>query len=1089
MPNELAHCSQNESMLSLNRSLFILLLIIRTAAAAPKEPVDYVNPFIGTGKYCGPSKWDTYGGTYPGAVAPFGMVQITPETRNSGIPAGYVYGDSMIYWFSLLGHNSGFPSGSAGFFKIMPDCVADGGGKSEKGAAFNRQEEQASPGFYAVRLENGIKIEATVSQRSGFLRFTYPRSEAANLHLWDIREILERSEISISGKAGGWYFKMLLSQSFQKLNQDDNRISLSFSLPDTAPRQILVRVGFSMQSVEKAADNLDAEIPDWNFEQAREKVWQQWSDYLSQIEVEGGTERQQTIFYTALYHSLLLPCISSDVASEEADYDSFSPWDTFRTLHPLLTLLHPEMQGSMMSYLLRSSRQSGRFPHWAMSGNHIIAVLLDSYAKDIEGFDPEEAYARVRRIVLDENPHDPVMSSYLRLGFVPSSIPSSVSQSLEFAYDDWAASEFALLLGKTVDYQVLAQRAFNYRHSFNPSPRLMMPKLEDGSRSDLGGFEEGDAWDYTWFVPHNIQDLINLMGGRRAFTEQLKRIFSQGHYLHDNEPPLHCAYLFNYAGEAWRTQKWVRHILDSKYSTEPGGFPGNDDLGSLSSWYVFSAMGFFPVCPGRPIYAIASPIFSKVTIHLENGKNLQISAAKVSGENIYIQSASLNGKPLGKAWLEHSELAAGGSLEFLMGAQPNKTWANSKDVVLPSLTTDEPQFTVGAMTLSASQIKPHELLTVTVPLTNAGALGTKELRLSVDDQYQQSEWIMVDSGQTAITTINLRLYEPGKHSISLESGGSQIVKVIPENGGATPKFELSDFKVTPIARVDNPMSISAVVQNIGGIEGRLMLPLLVDGWLVDSMQVALEPGERHETKFTANLAAGIYQISVGYLPAQKVKVYGEPLESSVLQLSFDELTGGTVLDVSGLDNHGHCVGNVELVPGKVGQGVRFADDGYIELPQTSSLDINGNTLTMMVWIYPIDDRSADFFTKGDYNVLKLQSRFGLPVSVDFFAGGWGRGECRKLAPKDWDCQWHHVAGVCNGSELKLYFDGELVQSCPISGDIGHTPFTWNLGRNAEKFLGRRLKGCLDEARIYVESLTQEEIQKAMNMKEEKSSRN
>ena len=1068
-----------------NRLFVIVTLSLGISVAAQKATIDYVNPFIGTGKHTGPSKWGCYGGAYPGAVAPFGMVQITPETRNSGFPRGYVHGDSLIYWLSMLGHSSGFPSGSAGSFRIMSDCRMDGAEKSENGTVFDPNEEQASPGYYAVRFKSGIMFEATVSQRCGFLRLTFPRTDMATLHLYDVLEILEKSQSSIGGKTRGQYFKMILNKSFQEFAQKNDKISLSFAMPETASRQLFLRIGFSGLSIENATNNLGAEIPDWDFEQARTKVREQWSRYLGQIEVEGGTEQQRTIFYTALYHSLLLPRIASDFASSVTDYEVFSPWDTFRSLHPLLTLLHPQKHGEMISSLLRKYQGEDKRPHWPMSGNHFIEIILDGFAKGISCFNADDAFTIIRKLLLETKPWNDDMAAYLKLGFVPATYPNSVSQTLEYAYDDWAAAEFARLLGKTADHQALLQRAFNYRHSFNPSPRLMMPKSEDGSWNDLGGFEEGDTWDYTWFVPHNTHDLINLMGGPQSFSDQLEKVFTQGYYLHDNEPPLHCAFLFNYAGQAWRTQRWTRHILDTKYSAEPGGLPGNDDLGALSSWYVFSAMGLYPVCPGRPIYAIGSPIFSRVTIHLENGKDIQISAAKVSGENIYIQSASLNGKPLHKAWLEHGEIVAGGSLEFHMGSQPNKRWASANDAAPPSLTTDDPKFIIGPLTLSASPIRPHESLTVTLPLTNAGALGSKELKLYVDGRYQQSEWIMVESGQTEHAKMQIRLYEPGKHTISLVSAGSQIVEVIPESGRATPKFELSDFKATPIARLGNPISISAVAQNISGLKGHLTLHLLVDGEAVDSVRIDLKPGARREITFTANSAAGIHQVSVGDLPAQKVKVYGEPLESSVLQLSFDDLAGGTVLDASGLDNHGKCVGNVEKVPAKAGQGVRFADDGYIELPKTPSLDINGKALTMMLWIYPMDDRYADFFTKGDYNVLKLQSRFGQPVSLTFFAGGWGRGECRKLAPKNWNHQWHHVAGVCNGSELRLYFDGELVQSTAISGEIGDTPFPWNLGRNAEKFLGRRLTGFLDEAKIYVEPLSQEEIRKAMNMKEER----
>jgi predicted alpha-1,2-mannosidase len=502
--------------------------------------------------------------------------------------------------------------------------------------------------------------------------------------------------------------------------QEGNHIGFFAEFPASAgDEKVMVKSGISFVSMDGARKNLSRDIPGWDFVEVRQRGQALWDDALRSIEIEGASDDERKIFYTAMYHAMIDPRIIADVDGNYTGADNkihtadgytprtiFSGWDVFRGEFPLMTLLNATMINDEINSLLTlaATSQKGYLERWeimnsysgCMDGDPATSVILDAYAKGIRGFDVEKAYAACRQTAAGANgsTNRPDNDFYTQHGYVPD----QVSWTLDNAYFDWCVGKLAASLGKKEDAQLFSARAANYRNIYDPSVGSMRAKNAAGEwipwlgKTAFGqGCTESNPLQQTWFVPHDVAGLIELMGGAEEFSRQLEAFFEKtpssfgwnDYYNHANEPVHHVPYLFVYAGKPWLTQKWVRRILTNAYRNDVNGICGNDDVGQMSAWYVLGAMGFYPVCPGDGIYILGSPLFSRVTLHLDErwykGASFTITAENQRPDHPYVLSATLNGKPLSRAWIRHSEIAAGGILQFVMGAEPNKQWATRTD--------------------------------------------------------------------------------------------------------------------------------------------------------------------------------------------------------------------------------------------------------------------------------------------------------------------------------------------------------------------------------------------------------------------------
>jgi predicted alpha-1,2-mannosidase len=500
------------------------------------------------------------------------------------------------------------------------------------------------------------------------------------------------------------------------------------SFPTAQGEVVQVKVGTSFISLEQARDNLRREIPDWNFEGVKLAGHRIWNAELSKIRIQGGTKDDRINFYTAMYHALLFPRTFSeygryysafdDRVHNGVSYNDYSLWDTFRAEHPLLLLLEPERVPGMISSLLQMYKEGGWMPMWPnptytniMIGTHADAVIADAYVKGIRGFDLKKAYAAVYKDAMTPPDGDTMnrwldrapwtafearggLTWYKSLGYVPQDkTDESVSRTLEFAFDDFCVAQLAKAVGRNDDYEMFMKRSKNYENLYDAALGFMRPKRSDGSWDEESwaspaerkpGFTEGSPWTYLFCEMHDIPGMIALMGGPEQFAAKLDENFSGGHYRHDNEPGHHFTYLYDYCGQPWKTQERVREATTSNYHNAPDGLSGNDDCGQMSAWYIFSAMGFYPVTPGSRVYAIGSPLFDKASIMLQGPykkRRFTVIAKEQSARNRYIQSATLNSKPLREPFIKHDDIVNGSTLVFVMGAEPNKNWGVGKGAV------------------------------------------------------------------------------------------------------------------------------------------------------------------------------------------------------------------------------------------------------------------------------------------------------------------------------------------------------------------------------------------------------------------------
>lgn len=737
----------------MKHNLAIAASLLILAACSPKqettvstEYAQYVNPLIGT---------DFTGNTYPGAQVPFGSIQLSPD---NGLPgwnriSGYYYPDSTIAGFSHT-HLSGTGAGDLYDIMFMPVTRPYKEAEPPLGihSSFSHNDEFASAGYYRVLLKDyNINVELTATERCGIQRYTFPKAESSiflNLKKamnWDFTldsyiEVVDSCTIRGYRISQGWspeqhvYFQTRFSRPFDDYQIDKTDITTKekgkigtayiarFDFNTEKDEEILVTTALSGVSMEGAALNLQTEAPKDDFDYYYAQAVSNWNTQLGKIKIEGGSTDDQTVFYTALYHSMLAPTIYSDVdgsymgadrkihkAEGWTNYSTFSLWDTFRASHPLFTYTQPERANEMIKGFLEFYKQSGALPLWnlygwetnMMIGYHAVPVIVDAYLKGVGDFDPELALEACVASANRDDYHG--IGEYKSMGYVPAySDPKlwkswSMSKTLEYAYDDYCIARMAEKMGKADIAQEFYKRSENYRNVFNPASSFMQPRDEKGNFAKDFKAEtytedicESNGWQYFWSVQHNIDDLIRLVGGEERFAQRLDSMFTYtpasdeelpifstgmiGQYAHGNEPSHHVIYLYNKVKQPWKTQQYAAKVMHELYTNEPGGLCGNEDCGQMSAWFVFSAMGFYPVDPISGQYEIGTPMFPRVELKLANGKTFTVSAPAVSRENIYIQSVKVNGEPYKKSYLTHDLIMSGATVEFEMGAAPGPVW-------------------------------------------------------------------------------------------------------------------------------------------------------------------------------------------------------------------------------------------------------------------------------------------------------------------------------------------------------------------------------------------------------------------------------
>lgn len=731
-----------------------LLVILSLHATAQTNYAALVNPFIGTGGH---------GHTYPGASMPFGMMQLSPDTRLEGWDGcgGYHYSDSMMYGFSHT-HLSG--TGIADYCDVllMPFTGAVKWKNSEYASAFSHKNEKAHAGYYEVLLKkHNIHAALTTSFRSGMHAYTFDASATEGKVLLDLKhrdEVLESSfemindyEVRGMRRSKSWamnqvlYFHMKFEKPIKEFgialndvlqsnirSASGKNVKAYFSFDVKENKTVQAKVGISGVSMENAKLNLDAEIPNWNFAALKQQAETEWNKELGKIEVKGGTHDQQISFYTALYHASLAPNIYTDVNGEYrgtdlkvhkaegfTNYSVFSLWDTHRALHPLMSIINQKRTNDWINTFLAQHKHGGMLPVWELSGNetfcmigyHSVPVIVDAYQKGIKGFDKELAlqamisYAESSRYGLTQ---------YGKQGFVSNDYDhESASKTVEYAYDDWCISEFAKWIGNEEVHKKYAARALNYRNLFDPTTYHIRGKVQSFwfapfKATEVNNFfTEGNSWHYSFSAQQDIDGLIKLYGGKENFLRKLEDLFTTnqtlsgrdqadvtgliGQYAHGNEPSHHMAYLFNYAGKPWRTQEIVHQICTEFYPNNPDGLIGNEDCGQMSAWFVLSAMGIYQPTPGSGVYALGTPLFDDVNIHLENGKTFSILAKNRTAKNFYVNNVKLNGKNHAATFIKNTDVENGGELVFEMSATPNKV-RGTKKADIPSSRIDDEQF-------------------------------------------------------------------------------------------------------------------------------------------------------------------------------------------------------------------------------------------------------------------------------------------------------------------------------------------------------------------------------------------------------------
>ncbi len=698
-------------------------------SVSAQDYTQYVNPFIGTGGH---------GHVFLGANVPFGNIQAGPTQKKQGWDwcSGYHYSDSTVIGFGQM-HLSGTGIGDLGDVSLLPMT-----NPSQREVKFSHKAEYVRPGYYSVMLASGIRVELTATQRVAFHRYSFPADAtkgyiALNLAQgigWDKMtscKFKQESDKTITGfrMSEGWakdqrvYFVAEFSEPV-KLEENERDTIGIFSVASTS-QPLLVKVGISAVSVENARENLQQELPGWNFASVVSKANADWNRELSKIAIKTQDERAKRIFYTALYHTMIAPSVFSDVNGEYrgadgkthkgdfTDYTTFSLWDTYRAAFPLMTLIQPEMQRDLAETMLHIFKQQGKLPVWHLMGNETdcmvgnpgIPVLVDIALKGFN-VDKKAVFEAVKASAMRDERGMGLLKKY---GYIPCDLDpekETVAKGLEYALADACIAKLAKQLGKTEDYKYFYKRSQSYRDFyFDKQTKFMRGVTSDHKfREPFDPFStvhrqddytEGNAWQYVWLVPHDVHGLVAAFGGEKPFVSKLDSLFIVngdmgaeaspditgliGQYAHGNEPSHHILYMYNYVGQPWKGAEKIRYVLANLYHDDFDGLSGNEDVGQMSAWYILSSVGFYQVDPAGGRYVFGSPLFDEATLNVGNGKTFRVVAHNNSSENKYIQSAKLNGKPYTRSYIDFKDIVRGGTLEFVMGNKPSQFGVKPSD--------------------------------------------------------------------------------------------------------------------------------------------------------------------------------------------------------------------------------------------------------------------------------------------------------------------------------------------------------------------------------------------------------------------------
>lgn len=701
-----------------HRKLFAALMFAALSLTANAgEYTQYVNPAIGTGGH---------GHVFYGANVPFGLVQLGPTmvTRGWDWCSGYHVSDNIIIGFGHT-HLSGTGIGDLGDIGLLP-VVKDG----QKMTAINHADEQCVPGFYSVVTSDGVKVELTATTHSGMHRYTFPSGKIPLMRLdlkqgigWDKMtqcRFTQTSPTTVCGYrySSGWakdqkvYFFAEFNRPVQLASQQADSVAYFRVADDSNASQLMVRVGISPNSIAYAESNLKHELATWNFESVRANADKAWDNELGRVKIETDNADDRTIFYTAMYHTMTAPSVFSDYGAPSVDYTTFSLWDTYRAAHPLMTIINPERQADLAGTFLRIYEMQGRLPMWhlwgnetdCMVGNPGIPVLADMVLK---GYckDKKLAFQAMKATAMRDDAGLGELKKYGYLPFDKVTTNETVAKGLEYALADGCLARVAESLGDKEDYAYFLNRSKSYAKYFDKRVQFMRGIDSKGNwREPFNPFNavhrqddytEGNAWQYTWLVPHDIHGLVSLFPSEKSFVKKLDSLFIVkgdlgseaspdisgliGQYAHGNEPSHHVIYMYNYVGQPWKAARLLRQVYREMYKNGLDGLSGNEDVGQMSAWYVISTCGLYQVEPAGGKYIIGSPLFKKAELNVGGGKTFSVVAKDNSDKNIYIQRAMLNGQPYTKTYIDFKDIKAGGTLELVMGSKPSKWGSAVKD--------------------------------------------------------------------------------------------------------------------------------------------------------------------------------------------------------------------------------------------------------------------------------------------------------------------------------------------------------------------------------------------------------------------------